>query len=136
MQQDLVTQYKKGGAFDAKRKAWFESVVADEELQKKLNKLVDKLVRVKIEKDPELVINDSGNGDGSGKLSALIQTELVKRQVQRAKTAAKDKDDLPTDISLCEVETMTETELLDAINTLVAKTAEAVQADDPVVVGQ
>lgn len=128
MQQDLIAQYKKNGAFDAKRKAWFAAVDADEELQKKLNTLVHRLVRVKIEKDPELVMNDSGSG--SGKLSALIQTELVKRHVQKSKTA--DKGDAPADVSLSNVETMSETELLDTINALVAISAKTAQQEGPV----
>lgn len=135
MQQEIVSGYKKKGLFDSKRKEWFESVAADAELQTILAQLVRRLVEVKIEKDPELVIKDCGSGASSGKLSALIQTELVKRQVTTGKKAQKRTGDAPSDVSTpVDISAMTETELLDAINNLVADAGSSLQQQAPVTV--
>lgn len=83
-------------------------------------------MRCKIEKEPELF------SKSRGKVSALIQTELVKRHVERDKLKAKGSGDGNGDVDADKIDLeisgdkYSETELLDRINDLLDSFATSV----------
>lgn len=125
-QKEIVGEFKKQGHFDARRKQFFDTFVADEDRQQQLAELISKLVRCKIEKEPELF------SKSRGKVSALIQTELVKRHVERDKLKAKSSGDGNGDVDADKIDPeisgdkYSETELLDRINDLLDSFATSV----------
>ncbi|KAG7827328.1 hypothetical protein KL920_004582 [Ogataea angusta] len=70
--QTLVNKYKKEGLFDLKRRQLLDNFVASDD--SKLNELLEKLIDLKVEKDPGILTQNKG------RLVALIQTDLLKRQ--------------------------------------------------------
>ncbi|KAG7822382.1 hypothetical protein KL919_004728 [Ogataea angusta] len=70
--QTLVNKYKKEGLFDLKRRQLLDDFVASDD--SKLNELLEKLIDLKVEKDPGILTQNKG------RLVALIQTDLLKRQ--------------------------------------------------------
>lgn len=123
-QAQLVAKYKKDGFFDEDRKALFDAFSSSDNHATKteLNNLILSLVKIKIEKDPYLLTKNKG------KISALIQTELVKRHVEtfRVKaTAAKTHKDATDNASAKLPDgSNTENEILDKINSLLDAFAE------------
>ncbi|KAG7693356.1 hypothetical protein KL930_004040 [Ogataea haglerorum] len=73
--QTLVNRYKKEGLFDLKRRELLDNFVASDD--SKLNELLVKLIDLKVEKDPGILTQNKG------RLVALIQTDLLKRQSSR-----------------------------------------------------
>ncbi|ESX01341.1 hypothetical protein KL918_004296 [Ogataea parapolymorpha] len=73
--QTLVNKYKKEGLFDLKRRQLLDNFVASDD--SKLNELLEKLIDLKVEKDPGILTQNKG------RLVALIQTDLLKRQSSR-----------------------------------------------------
>ncbi|KAG7878324.1 hypothetical protein KL905_003835 [Ogataea polymorpha] len=73
--QTLVNKYKKEGLFDLKRRQLLDNFVASDD--SKLNELLEKLIDLKVEKDPAILTQNKG------RLVALIQTDLLKRQSSR-----------------------------------------------------
>ncbi|KAG7907144.1 hypothetical protein KL906_004330 [Ogataea polymorpha] len=73
--QTLVNKYKKEGLFDFKRRQLLDNFVASDD--SKLNELLEKLIDLKVEKDPAILTQNKG------RLVALIQTDLLKRQSSR-----------------------------------------------------
>lgn len=84
--KELISRYKKQGYFDLKRKELFDLFISDQSKNEELKNLLNQLVKYKILKDPDLF------GKNRGKLSALIQTELVKRHVEKNKLKNKSKN--------------------------------------------
>lgn len=128
-QKEIVAEYKRQGLFDARRKQFFDTFVADETRQQQLKELISELVKCKIEKEPELFSKNRG------KVSALIQTELVKRHVEREK--------LSTSGGWADGETgdgagsgkdgrYSDTELLDRINDLLDSYVASVEGSEQV----
>ncbi|KAG7837615.1 hypothetical protein KL942_004503 [Ogataea angusta] len=70
--QTLVNKYKKEGLFDLKRRQLLDNFIASDD--SKLNELLEKLIDLKVEKDPGILTQNKG------RLVALIQTDLLKRQ--------------------------------------------------------
>lgn len=118
-QKEIVAEFNKKGYFDTRRKELFDLFVADETRQQQLEVLLKQLIKCKIEKDPDFF------GKNRGKMSALIQTELVKRHVVKEKSKVKsgnrahftNNNDLSQPTAVVDGE-YSETELLDRINDL------------------
>ena len=123
-QKDIVAAYKREGLFDAKRRQLFDEFCADTARREQLLALVERLVKCKIQKDPDVFAKNTG------KLSTLIQTELVKRYALNKKLKVKrggNSDDIgmhpstettEADARTLPLNTATETELMDMINDL------------------
>lgn len=130
-QKEIVARYKKQGHFDARRKQFFDTFVADRARQQQLTELIGELVKCKIEKEPELFSKNRG------KVSALIQTELVKRHVEREKLGAKSSSGEASNSSSDHRSSGTDgkysdTELLDRINDLLDAYIASVVGSDQV----
>lgn len=123
-QKELIAEYKKQGNFDSKRKELFDAFVSDKTRQMELSQFINQLVKLKISKDPDLF------GKNRGKLSALIQTELVKRHVEKE----KDKFKLSTDNTTItpDLTALSEIELLDHINSLLDSFAESIKNNEEI----
>ncbi|KAH3670726.1 hypothetical protein OGAPHI_001241 [Ogataea philodendri] len=67
----LINGYKKEGLFDLKRKQLLDSFVSSDD--SKLNELLQKLIDLKVNKDPSILTQNKG------RVVALIQTELLNR---------------------------------------------------------
>ena len=75
--EDIIEKYKREGHFDNKRRELFEKFTSNNENSEKLSKLLEKVIKIKISKDPDIIFKNNG------KISAIIQTELVKRHVSK-----------------------------------------------------
>ena len=75
--EDIIEKYKREGHFDNKRRELFEKFTSNNENSEKLSKLLEKVIKIKISKDPDIIFKNNG------KISAIIQTELVKRHISK-----------------------------------------------------
>ncbi|GMM46087.1 hypothetical protein DAPK24_026620 [Pichia kluyveri] len=75
--EDIIEKYKREGYFDNKRRELFEKFTSNNENSEKLSKLLEKVIKIKISKDPDIIFKNNG------KISAIIQTELVKRHISK-----------------------------------------------------
>jgi predicted component of type VI protein secretion system len=122
-QKEIVAEYKKRGFFDTKRKEWLDLCLEDTEKRDTLKTLIEQVVKCKIEKDPELLIKNKG------KVTALIQTELVKRHVQKTKQISGNTNTtINSDIKPIDKEM----ELLDQLNSILDSFAIKAASEFPV----
>lgn len=130
-QRELVSRFKRDGLFDSKRREWFERFETDDASHRELGELIEKVIKLKIKKDPDLLTKNKS------KVSALIQTELVKRQVEKAKLERESKPApaVPYGSGLAcgpESEPECESDLLDQINEILHRCAQSIGESCPV----
>ncbi|KAG7878821.1 hypothetical protein KL938_003964 [Ogataea parapolymorpha] len=89
--QTLVNKYKKEGLFDLKRRQLLDNFVASDD--SKLNELLEKLIDLKVEKDPGILTQNKG------RLVALIQTDLLKRQSNRPSGEKTQEEEIVDEIN-------------------------------------
>lgn len=107
MAEKLVSQYKLGGSFEKDRKQLLAQFQSDAEKKETARKLISQLVKLMLQRDGQLLSKNHAQ------VSALIQTELVKRHV------AKSRDCASTTAPSSAAWSMAEINLLDNINALV-----------------
>ncbi|VEU21719.1 DEKNAAC102769 [Brettanomyces naardenensis] len=79
--RDLVNKYKRQGHFDSKRRQLLEEFQEGSSgVKDKLDELLVKLIDLKTEKNPELLV------ENRGKLVALIQASLTKERMYSGPT--------------------------------------------------
>lgn len=92
---DIADQYKSEGKFDLKRRQLLDKFQNDTSgIKDKLNQLLEQLVDLKIEENPELLV------ENRGKLVAVIQASLTKQQLGKRLAGFKSKNDISSNESL------------------------------------
>lgn len=109
---DIADQYKSEGKFDLKRRDLLDKFQGDTSgIKDKLNALLEQLVDLKIEDNPELLV------ENRGKLVAVIQASLTKQQLGKKLAGFKSTNDPSSNKSL-EHSSLQQQKVIDEISKL------------------
>ena len=119
--EDIIEKYKREGHFDNKRRELFEKFTSNNENSEKLSKLLEKVIKIKISKDPDIIFKNNG------KISAIIQTELVKRHISKKNSDNNNKINNSMKENINKSEESDLLELFDEINSILDEYANSVE---------